>query len=161
MKPYLVDFARCMIGNSLFANQNLIVKIIKPFLRRGSLPGKPPEVPEHLHCLEISLPLLSDLNISDNKVYIHPNDMSSIAGIFQAHFDHLLFFYVLDKYRYNNEFKKCIYQFADDLDISFDNINYHMMWKKFQRFREKKEQKKKFILSHSVQKLVNVIPFMI
>jgi len=161
MKPYLVDFARCMISNNEFANQDLIIKIIKPFLRRGSLPGKPPKPPSHLHCLELSLPLLSDLYIGDNKVYIHPRDMKSIAGIFQSHFDAMLFFYISDKFRYYGEFKKCIYQFAADLDISFENINYDMMWKKYQRFRQKNEQKKTFISSFSVQKLSNVIPFLI
>lgn len=161
MKPYLVEFARCMLSNSQFSNQNLIVKIVKPFIRRAPVTYKHQQITSSSDCLEISLPLLSDLNITDNKVFIHPRDMKSISGIFQSHFDSMLFFYVQDKIRYNKELKKCMYQFIADLDMSHEFVSYEMLKKKYYRFSLKKEHKNNFILSHSVPSLSFTLPFLL
>ncbi len=161
MKPYLVEFAKCMIGNNRFANQYLIIKLIKPFLRRGVPQGRPWKPPSHLACIEIPLPLISDLYIADNKVYIHHRDMLNISRILQAHFDSILFFYMHDKIRYTRELKKCINQFIADLDISPECVNYDMLKKKYYRFSTKKQLKKNFISSFPVPDLSLTLPFMI
>lgn len=160
MKPYLVEFAKCKMGNGLFANSEIVTKIVKPFIRR--MPKDYKYFPEFgSNILEVPVSLFSDLYTADNKIYITPVDQASIARTFEAHFDDALFSYVSDKVRYNAELKKCFFQFCDDYNISWENLNYDMMKKKYYRFREKKSKKMNFSSSFSVPNLSLILPFLI
>ena len=161
MKPYLVEYAKSKMGNGLFSNSEIITKIVKPFIRR--MPSSYQHKQQSLtpDILEIPIPLISDLYVGDNKIYIHPSDHITIARIFEAHFNDALFSYVTDKVRYNAELKKCFIQFCDDYDISWENINYDMMKKKYYRFRKKKEKKTSFSSSFCVPNLSLVLTFLL
>jgi len=161
MKPYLVEFAKCKMGNGAFSNSEIITKIVKPFVRRipknyeYSIPKVSPDI------LEIPIPLISDLFVGDNKIYIHPSDNATIARIFEAHFNDALFAYVSDKVRYNAELKKCFIQFCDDYNISWEFVTYDMMKKKYYRFCKKKEEKSSFSSSFRVPNLSLILPFLL
>lgn len=161
MKPYLVEFARCKMGNGNFSNSEIIVKIIKPFVRRMPKDYKNSYKKNSPDTLEIPIPLISDLYVGDNKVYIHPSDNVTIARIFEAHFNDALFSYVSDKVRYNAELKKCFLQFCDDYQISWEHVTYDMMKKKYYRFCKKKEKKNAFSSSFSVPNLSLILPFLL
>ena len=162
MKPYLVGYAKCKMGTGTFSNDSIIVKIVKLFARRITKNTVIPKLdPKDPSVLEINLPLLSNLYINDNKVYIHPDDFLAISKFYEAHFNDALYSYVIDKYRYHGELIKCFHQFCDDYEIPWEYVNQSMLKQKFYRFRRKKEEKRSFISSHSVPNLSLILPFLL
>jgi len=161
MKPYLVEFAKCKMGNGVFSNSEIITKIVKPFVRRMPKNYNHIQVKPGADILEIPIPLISDLYVGDNKIYIAPCDHQNIARIFEAHFNDTLFSYVNDKVRYNAELKKCFLQFCSDYNISWEYVNYDMMKKKYYRFNKKKIEKNSFSSSFRVPNLSLILPFLL
>jgi hypothetical protein len=151
IKPYLKDFLVHINGHELpdgslvvvASKKNITGYYLFPLLEKTPAGWKPmKDDPEKL--LTIELPYMADLNIRCNN-FLSEVSMrhfqSAIENIFLGEFYREVSYALAHNPK--QKIKDAILDFCDAYEISFDNITYEMLRKRYTRYRQETKLKKR------------------
>jgi hypothetical protein len=151
IKPYLKDFLVHVNGMELpdgsavvvASKKNITGYYLIPQLERVPAGWKPLQ-DEPARLLVIELPYMAEVNI---RTHCHVSDVgmrhfqSAIETIFLAEFFREVSYSL--SHNPNQKIKDAIIEFCDGYEISFDNITYEMLRKRYTRYRHATKEKKR------------------
>lgn len=139
LKPYLQEYLKCKLGEPVTGNRTFVGVMLRPFISYLPANENPPLMKGE-NFITIEIPWYDDKNVSNNTIYVSPENQEAFERILSTHFNDVFFSYMDDKVRYMRQrhtakgaIKKCILQFCSDYNISYNHMNYEMFKKKYYR----------------------------
>lgn len=134
LKPYLQEYLTCKLDGSLTVSQsNIIGVMMAPLLEYCPKDYRPENVKDK----KLRFTLVLEDGIGGKRIhrgiYISEKNQKMFEKMLEMHFFDLFFSYVDDKIRYKKEIKKCILQFCMDYNLTFNDISFEMLKKRYYR----------------------------